>query len=298
MPTTGVHKRLKHASHKSTSNIRSNLTLLNRGIRLETDRTNLQGNFMTSDPLPANTAGPFPRRVEGRFYIGMALATLATAFLGFGPAILDAGSRKAPLSLTVGVHGVVFSAWLVLFLTQALLVHYRRIAWHRVLGTFGAGLAIAMLISGYLTTIEMVRRGYDLSGDLIGESGDPFMVMVFQLGDLLCFGVLVALGILFRHRSGAHKRLILLATVGGMMPAALSHVIGHSAFLSSFHPAIILIPWTPFLFAGAVHDKISRGRMHPVSLWGALAVWLWSNIRAGGIGQSELWREFAGWLIS
>lgn len=252
---------------------------------------------MTSAPRPTMTVGLFPRRVEGRFYIGMALAALATAILGFGPAILDAGSRKAPLSLAVGVHGVVFSAWLALFLIQALLVHYRQFASHRVLGIFGTGLAITMLVSGYFTTIEMVRRGYDLSGDLIGESGDPIMVMVFQLGDLLCFGVLVTLGILFRHRSEAHKRLMLLATVGGMMPAALSHVIGHSVFLSSFHPAIILIPWTPFLFAGAVHDKIFCGRMHPVSLWGALAVWLWSNIRAGGIGQSELWREFAGWLI-
>lgn len=253
---------------------------------------------MSSDTAPKKTAGPLPHRVDGKFHIGMAIAAGATAILGFGPALLDTASRKAPLNLAVAVHGVLFSAWLALFLTQALLIHYGRFTSHRLLGVFGAGLAVVMLISGYFVTIEMVRRGYDLSGDLIGESGDPLMVMVFQLGDLLCFGLLVALGILFRLRSEAHKRLMLLATVGGMMPAALSHVIGHSPFLSSFHPAIILIPWTPFLFAGAIHDKLSRGRIHPVSLWGALAVWLWSNIRAGVIGQSDLWREFAGWLIS
>lgn len=238
------------------------------------------------------------RRVEGRFYIGMALLAAATALLGFGPAIMDTTSRKAPLNWAVGVHGIIFSAWFVLFFTQALLVYGRRISSHRVLGAFGAGLAVLMLISGYFTTIEMVRRGYDLSGDLIGESGDPMMVMVFQLGDLLCFGILVALGILFRHRPDAHKRLMLLATVGGLMPAALSHIIGHSTFLSSFHPAIILVPWTPFLFAGALHDRRLGGRIHPVSLWGALLVWLWSNIRAAVIGPSDLWHDFAGWLIS
>ena len=253
--------------------------------------------------MPIDTASSIPtatvlRRAEGRFYIGMALAAAATAIAGFAPAIYDPASRKGPLTWAVGLHGVVYSAWLALFLTQALLVFNRRIALHRVLGSVGAALAVIMLVSGYFTTIAMVRRGYDLSGDLIGESGDPLMVMVFQLGDLLCFGILVAMGIIFRHRPDLHKRLMLLATVGALMPAALSHIIGHSPFLRGFHPAIILIPWTAFLFAGAVHDRLLRGQIHPVSLWGALAVWLWSNLRAAVIGPSDLWREFANWLIS
>lgn len=238
------------------------------------------------------------RRAEGRFYIAMALAAIVTALVGFAPAIIDPATRKGPLSWAVGIHGVIFSAWLALFLLQALLVHNRRIAIHRLLGGFGVLLAVTMLFSGYFTTIAMAQRGYDLSGDLIGETGDPLMLMVFQLGDLLCFGILVALGIIFRNLPDAHKRLMLLATVGGLMPAALSHVIGHSAFLRSFHPAIILIPWTAFLFAGALHDRIFRGRVHPVSLWVALLVWLWSNLRAVVIGPSDLWRDFAGWLIS
>jgi hypothetical protein len=253
---------------------------------------------MSIDTASRIPAAALLRRAEGRFYIGMALTAIATALAGFAPAIIDPASRKAPLSWAVGVHGIVFSAWLALFLAQALLVYNRRIAVHRLLGCVGAGLAVTMLFSGYITTIAMARRGYNLSGDLIGESGEPLMVMVFQLGDLLCFGALVATGILFRHLPDAHKRLMLLATVGGLMPAALSHIIGHSAFLRSFHPAIILVPWTAFLFAGALHDRLFRGRIHPVSLWGALLVWLWSNLRAAVIGPSDLWREFAGWLIS
>jgi len=249
----------------------------------------------TASTIPAATV---LRRAEGRFYIGMALAAVVTALAGFAPAIFDPASRKAPLTWAIGLHGVVFSAWLALLLTQSLLVFNRRIAVHRVLGCVGAGLAVIMLVSGYFTTIAMARRGYDLSGDLIGESGDPLMVMVFQLGDLLCFGILVAMGILFRHRPDAHKRLMMLATVGGLMPAALSHIIGHSPFLRGFHPAIILIPWTAFLLAGAVHDRLYLGRMHPISLWGALVVWVWSNLRAAAIGPSDLWRDFATWLTT
>jgi hypothetical protein len=252
---------------------------------------------MPIDTALANTATKENRRAERWFYVGMALAAAATALAGFAPGIYDPASRKAPLTWAVGLHGIVFSAWLVLFLSQALLVLNRRIAVHQVLGCIGVGLATLMLVSGYSTTIEMARRGYDLSGDLISESGDPLMVMVFQLGDLLCFGILVAMGLVFRHRTEAHKRLMLLATVGGLMPAALSHIIGHSPFLRSFHPAIILVPFTAFLFAGAVHDRLYRGRIHPISFWGALAVWLWSNVRAAVIGPSNLWREFATWLI-
>ncbi len=252
--------------------------------------------------MPITTGSTIPSasisgREEGRFFIGMALLTIASAIAGFGPALVVPASRKEPLTFALAAHGVVFGAWLLLFLAQALLATTGRLAIHRRLGYFGAGLAILMLVSGYTTTIEMVRRGYDLSGDLIGDLGDPLMVMVFQLGDLLCFGILIALGILLRRRPDSHKRLMLLATVGGLMPAALSHIIGHSPFLRGFHPAIILIPYTAFLFAGAVHDRIYRGRIHPISLWGALAVWLWSNVRAAVIGPSDWWREFATWLI-
>lgn len=252
---------------------------------------------MPIETASPNSAGAELHRAEGRFYTGMALAASATAIAGFAPGIFDTNGRKEPLNWAVGLHGLLFSGWLALFLAQTLLVFNRRVAVHRLLGSVAAGLAFIMFVSGYFTIIEMARRGYDLSGDLIGDSGDPLMVMVFQLGDLLCFGLLVTLGILFRHRPDAHKRLMLLATVGALMPAALSHIIGHSPFLRSFHPSIILIPYSAFLFAGAVHDRIYRGRIHPISLWGASALWLWSNIRAAIIGPSDVWCAFATWLI-
>jgi hypothetical protein len=228
----------------------------------------------------------------------MAVAAIVAALAGFAPALFDPASRRAPLTWAVAFHGVFFGAWLVLYLAQALLVFNRRIAIHRVLGCVGAGLAIIMIVSGYLTTISMGHRGFDLSGDLVGESGDMAMLMVFQLGDILCFAVLVGFAILFRRQPEVHKRLMLLATVGGLMPAALSHIIGHSSFLRGFHPAIILIPYTAFLFAGAVHDRMTSARIHPVSLWVALGVFVFSNLRAAVIGPSDAWRAFATWLTT
>jgi hypothetical protein len=39
------------------------------------------------------------------------------------------------------------------------------------------------------------------------------------------------------------------------------------------------------------------GRIHPVSLWVAVAMLVWSNLRAMVVGPSETWHKFAEWLI-
>ena len=101
----------------------------------------------------------------------------------------------------------------------------------------------------------------------------------------------------FRRRPEVHKRLLLLATVGALMPAALAHIIGHWPYLREIQAPIILVPLVILLFAGAVHDRLSQGRIHPVSLWVALALFVWANLRAVVIGPSDTWHRFAAWLI-
>jgi hypothetical protein len=252
-----------------------------------------------SDTTPAAALGTSTfRRVEGRFYVGMAIVALAIAIAGFAPALLNTSSRRAPLTLAVGAHGVVFTAWLLLFLTQTLLVPRGRFIVHRRLGYAGVVLAVLMVVTGYATSIAMARRGFDLSGDFSAASNfNPIILLVFQLGDLVSFGILVAAAVWYRGRPDVHKRLMLLATVGALMPAALAHIIGHSPYLREIKAPIILIPPAMLLFASAVHDRLSRGRIHPVSLWLALALFVWANVRAVIIGPSDTWHQFAAWLI-
>jgi hypothetical protein len=51
------------------------------------------------------------------------------------------------------------------------------------------------------------------------------------------------------------------------------------------------------LSLSAIHDRVAKGRVHPISLWVALALFVWSNLRAAVIGPSAAWHQFAGWLI-
>jgi hypothetical protein len=226
----------------------------------------------------------------------MALVAIAIAVAGFGPAALDTPLRKGPLTPALAAHGAIFGGWLLLFLTQTLLVAKGRMDLHRRLGRGGVVLAILMIVSGCFTAIAMARRGYDLSGDLVATVEDARAILAFQLGDLVSFTILVSLGVAFRRRPESHKRLMLLATVGSLMPAPLAHIIGHSPFLRGIEGPIILIPITLLIFAGAVHDRLSRGRIHPVSLWVPIALLFWANLRAAVIGPSDAWHRFAAWL--
>jgi hypothetical protein len=243
----------------------------------------------------ATPTEPASNRREGNFYVAMSLIAFGIVAAGFGPAIVDPSGRKAPINFAVAMHGLIFTAWLVLFLVQTLLIRIGQVRVHRRLGLFGASLAILMIVSGYMGAIAMARRGFDLSGDL-NAAMDPLGSMVFQLGDLLAFGILVTAAIVFRRRAEIHKRLMLLATVGTLMGAPLAHVIGHYPILQTKAP-LILIPLILLYSSPAVYDRITRGRIHPVSLWVPIALFVWANLRAAVIGPSATWREFAAWLV-
>ena len=56
-------------------------------------------------------------------------------------------------------------------------------------------------------------------------------------------------------------------------------------------PASLLL-----LSVSAVHDKVSQGRIHPVSLWAPLVLLAWQSALAMVVFPSAVWREFAVWL--
>lgn len=229
-----------------------------------------------------------------RFYRSMGLAAATVAIAGFVPGLVRS-NRLGPLTPLVAWHGALGAAWLVLYLAQTTLIGRGSREQHRRLGFAGVGLAIAFVITGYAVAIAQTRRGFDLSGDL-RVADDPLAALVFPLGDLLSFSILVGLATLWRRRPDWHKRLILLATVV-LMAAPLAHLIGQVPALNAF-PPLILLPLASFYFAAAVHDRWTDRRLHPVSLWGAIVLLVWAQARAALVGPSEAWHRFAAWLVA
>ena len=117
----------------------------------------------------------------------MALAALLIIAIGFAPTFYLRPSSLAPLAPLVVVHGVIFTAWIVVFLAQTSLIATGRTAIHRKLGFLGLGLAVVMLIMGPLIAISAARRG-GLPGDPL-----PFLVPIMTSCSLLVLSPRVSL---------------------------------------------------------------------------------------------------------
>jgi len=245
-------------------------------------------------------------RIDHWFYVGVAVSVIVLHVAGFGPSLLDQSMRNGQPSMLVIIHGVVGAAWLFLFLAQATLVATGRTSIHRRLGAIAPALTLVMVVLILQTTIALVHRGHDLSGDLLRPTaapGAPVPSAAEVDGGLngfvsaLNFGILVAAGWWYRRRPEIHKRLMLVALLS-LTSVPLLHLAGYviGRWPDLFGPASV----APFaanllLFAGAVHDKITRGRIHPISVWVPLtliAVMQFSS----AVALSAPWRQFSTWL--
>ena len=100
-------------------------------------------------------------QVDNYFFPGIAILILVTVFVGFARSYFLAGVLRAPLpNLLIHIHGAVFSSWILLLITQTLLVSAGRVDIHRWLGLVGFGLACLMVILGVLAASNSLARGF------------------------------------------------------------------------------------------------------------------------------------------
>jgi hypothetical protein len=220
---------------------------------------------------------------------------LAIAIAGFVPSIVHPAARRGPISVLAAAHGIVFFAWLILFLIQSVLIATRHVRLHRRLGLASAGLLALMIPLGYFATIAMVRRGFDLAGDQHIDA-DPILYSVFSFGSLALFSVLATAALLYRRRPEIHKRLIVLANIT-LVQAPVAHLLGHYPALSAhLSPSVVLIPIAILLSCFLVKEFLVAGRVHPLTWKLALGIFASLPLMAGIIGPSAGWHHLAGWI--
>ena len=205
---------------------------------------------------------PVIGRSDRLFFSGMALASALILFLGFLPSYFHRAAELPPLTLLYQLHGALFTAWIVLLVAQTALVAGHRTDIHRTLGTAGAILAAVVFIVGVAVSVETLRRNGGPPG------GDPRKFFAIPLGDIIVFGVLVSVAILQRQQSETHKRLMLLATVS-LLTAAVGRFLrqmGMGGAPNLFYGTDVLV------LALVIYDLVSRGRVHPATLWGGAMV--------------------------
>lgn len=188
-------------------------------------------------------------------------------------------------------HAVLMSAWLALYAAQSWFAARGRISLHRRLGVASIAIAPGVVVTGYLVTVAMVRRGYDLSGDLSRGGANALDQTVFQFGALAIFSALVAAALVARRRAHVHKRLMTLAVMQ-TLNAPLAHLVGHFEL-----PGLVMPAWgvaaVGLLLA---YDRRALGRVHPASLWGGAGLIVLNNLQFAVIGPSHAWRDLVAWL--
>ncbi|MEQ7874004.1 hypothetical protein ABDK56_08355 [Sphingomonas sp. ASV193] len=246
-------------------------------------------------------AGQQPR-AERRFYVGAGVFLLLLNLLAFSPAILDPSTRRVPLPFTplVIAHVAVSLLLLLLFIAQGALVAKGRIDFHRQLGIVGAGLVVAMIGLGYAALVGEARRGFDLSGDLSTPPLPPALVVPITMStviQLVLFALLFGSAFLYRHRPDIHKRLMLMAFLGVLSQPPVAHLVGH---WPAFRPyALLLFPIASAicLAPSAIHDKLTSGRVQPLSIWAPVAVFVTQVIFFVVVAPTPWWGSVSRELI-
>jgi hypothetical protein len=151
------------------------------------------------------------------FYVFEALLMTVIVLAGFWPFYADLPGGGTVRHPVMYLHAAVFTGWLVLLLSQVVLVFRRQVKSHQRLGRFGIAYAVLVLLLGAAVTIvapvEHVR-----AGEWPLDQAAGFLVL--PIGDLLLFGGFFAAGIVYRRVPATHKRLMLLATNALIFPGA------------------------------------------------------------------------------
>lgn len=245
----------------------------------------------------------FGERAAPKFYVWMAIVTIVIAFGLFAPTYwlqISAGSfTGAPL---LHLHGLLFSAWCVFFLSQTLLAATGRIERHRAWGMLGIALATAMLFSGMMTGIHAM-----ISGIAAGHAAAARAFAIVPISAVLLFAVLVAVAIVYVRRPEIHKRVMLVATLS-ILQAPLDRIFFalNAGIAPGLRPGTVPPPpVAATLPSGAIsigliliamlYDWRSRGRVHPAYLASGGLVAAVALLRAP-ISATAAWDSIAGFL--
>ena len=224
---------------------------------------------------------------ERRFFFWMAAAILATIFAGFAPSFYLRGlvpsyAPYLPMTWLVLFHGLLFSAWTILFMVQVGLVSAGRADLHRRLGMLGFGFLVAMAIVGPLSALYAVAR----------HAGPPIVPplawLAVPLIDVPMYVSLIWAGLANRSRPQVHKRFMLAAMIGMINPA-----FGRLPWPASVPPPLILMGgMLIFLTALVGWDLRSRGKLHwatTVSAVVLIGTWVFRL----AVWQTPWWLSFA-----
>jgi hypothetical protein len=214
--------------------------------------------------------------------------------MGFVPDVIHKFRKQGfNYPLAVHIHAAVYVSWLVLLTVQTVLIGRGRVALHKRLGVLGAGLATLVVGTGLVATYVVENRMLET------PRADPAFISTLIV-DVLNFASLAAAALVLRGDAAAHKRLMLLATMS-LLQAGFIRWWG-ATLLATFGRGFIggwmadYLGVTLLVLSLGVYDLVTRHRLHPAYVQGAIWILTWQFI-AKWLYVSPGWKGVSLYLL-
>lgn len=217
----------------------------------------------------ATTAGDVKRSFRPSFFFWMTVVMAFFIFSGFGLTYwMPMATRSlAPLPPVVHLHGLFFFSWIVLLVTQSVLINVRNVPLHRSLGTLGIGIGTGVVLVGTLITVLSVRAS------VTAPSPDNNNLTYLSVTAIVSFAVLFVLAIRNVRTPDNHKRLILFATIN-LLPPGVNRLYMVSLGLTELPLLATYLTLDALAIALLIHDWRTLGKLSRASLVGAAFVFV------------------------
>jgi hypothetical protein len=229
--------------------------------------------------------------IRSRWYLVIALTLAAFIVIGFARTYyLRPWFDVPPITLLLHAHGVVFSAWVALFVVQVRLISMQNYAAHMKLGIVGMMLAMLVFALGIASSIASVA---EVRPRPMGMTPEQFSFM--PVSSILLFGGFVAAALLLRRRPQVHKRLMVLAMISVLGPPAARLI--RWAGLGENFLLIQTCVAAGFVTLGWISDWVRHKALHPVFLiGGGLLVLSWPA--RVWFARTPAWEAVGSWMRS
>jgi hypothetical protein len=225
------------------------------------------------------------------YYVIVSVVALAIVLGGFTLTYILPMTTSSTFSLRpmVHIHGLMYFAWMFLFILQPVLVRIGKTDLHRKIGVAGFVLAGGMVVIGLMTAITGAKLN---SPALIVGGLTAKQFLIIPISDMILFTLYLGLSSGNLKNSEAHKRLMILATLA-VIPAAVGRIAG---ILEISNLVIILLIQHGILYAGVIYDLVTRKKIHPVYIWGGLLLVVVHLVRFP-MAATHWWGSIANWLV-
>jgi len=221
----------------------------------------------------------------------MLLATVVgfRAFLAHGKGFGGGEITRQIVPLVI-VHGLAMLSWIILFLMQSIFILNGNRRLHMRIGVGGGVLAGVMVPLGSVTAILSAHH----NPELYQPFGGPRFFLATMLGEMLSFGVLVGIAIIYRRRPEIHRPMMLLASL-----MIISGSLGRCPYIGEFAAMKPLYVLGPALALGALFLILQWVMTRSLSrsyAFGYSAMVI-ASLTFIVVGHSAFWNRIAGAIL-